>query len=293
MRRWPLLRQARSAMDDSRDMYMESGSMPMEVASKQRQSTKRRPARKLEIALPEPGRSMEQDREWFVVHVDDEWQRIRFHEYEKIFAVPGLYEKVIYDALQCQSPEVVTDLLVQAMTTAGHAPGQLRVLDLGAGNGMVGELLARRGADLMVGVDIIEEAAGAARRDRPDVYDDYHVVDLAHLTEGQRHELLAHRINCMVCVAALGFGDIPIEVFTAAFNLVRDDGWIAFNIKEDFLTSQDPSGFARLIRAMTEDGALEVSCRRRYQHRLGTDRNPIYYVGIVGRKRRDITCQQN
>ena len=41
---------------------------------------------------------------------------------------------------------------------------QLRVLDVGAGNGMVGEELDRMGAKHIVGVDIIPEAAEAAQR---------------------------------------------------------------------------------------------------------------------------------
>ena len=106
--------------------------------------TKRDPV----IALPEPGLGMEQDAEWCVVRVGDEWRRIRFHDYHELFSVPGLYEKVIYDILQCSSPQVVTDLLAQAMKSAGEKTRGLRVLDLGAGNGMVGELLAERGAEL-------------------------------------------------------------------------------------------------------------------------------------------------
>jgi hypothetical protein len=37
----------------------------------------------------------------------------------------------------------------------------------------------------------------------------------------------------MTSVAALGFGDIPPEVFESAFELVEDGGWAAFTIKED------------------------------------------------------------
>ena len=246
----------------------------------------------LEVALPERGASMEQDAEWCVVRVGDEWQRIRFHDYEKLFSVPGLYEQVIYDILRCRSPHVVTELLAQAMEKEGDAPLGLRVLDLGAGNGMVGELLVERGAELIVGIDIIEEAAEATERDRPGVYDDYHVADLTQLTEGEQRELAAYRFNCLICVAALGFGDIPTEAFATAYNLVRLDGWIAFNVKEEFLKRRDASGFAELIHTMTKDGTLDVRCRRRYRHRLGTDREPIYYVGFVGRKRRNISGRQ-
>ena len=61
---------------------------------------------------------------------------------------------------------------------------KLRVLDVGAGNGMVGEELDRMGARHIVGVDIIPEAKEAAERDRPGVYDDYFVVDLTDVPAG-------------------------------------------------------------------------------------------------------------
>lgn len=246
------------------------------------------PTTNLEIALPEPGSSLTQDAEWCVVRVGREWRRIRFHDYAQLFSIPGLYEKVIYEILRCNSPEVVIDLLARAMKADGESPADLRVLDLGAGNGMVGELIAKRNADLVIGVDIVKEAAEATQRDRPDAYNDYHVVDMTNLGEKKTKVLKSYEFNCMTCVAALGFGDIPTEVFTNAFNLVQTDGWIAFNVKEDFLDRQDVSGFSALIREMTVDGALNVRVRQRYQHRLATDREPIHYVAIVGRKQRDI-----
>ena len=89
----------------------------------------------------------------------------------------------------------------------------------------------------------------------------------------------------MTSVAALGFGDIPPEVFSAAFDRVQDGGWVAFTIKEDFLDGGDDSGFARLISGLLEDGAIEERGRRRYRHRLDIAGDPIHYVAIVGVKR--------
>jgi 2-polyprenyl-3-methyl-5-hydroxy-6-metoxy-1,4-benzoquinol methylase len=164
----------------------------------------------------------------------------------------------------------------------------LRVLDLGAGNGMIGEELADIGVEFMVGVDIIEAAAEATQRDRPGVYADYHIVDMARLKQSDRRELARHGFNCLTCVAALGFGDIPTKAFANAYNLIEPGGWIAFNIKSSFLDQDDSSGFARLIQSVMADKTLEVRKTQRYQHRVGTNRQPIQYVAIVGNKRHDI-----
>jgi predicted TPR repeat methyltransferase len=231
---------------------------------------------------------MSQDAEWCVVRLEDGWRQIRFHDYDSLYAVPGLYEKVIYDILRCDSPRVVRSLLQAELAAANVDTASLRVLDLGAGNGMVGEELADLGARMLVGVDIIGGAAEAAERDRPGVYAEYHVVDIIALSAEERRELASYRFNTLTCVAALGFGDIPPQAFIAAYNLICRDGWIAFNIKEGFLRNGDPSGFGSLIRSMLDDGTLVLRQQKRYQHRLSTAREPLYYVAVVGQKQRDI-----
>ena len=67
------------------------------------------------------------------------------------------------------------------------------------------------------------------------------------------------------------------------------EGWIAFNIKEEFLNGRDSSGFSELIHSMSDANVLEIRRRERYRHRLGTDRQPLHYVVIVGRKLGDIS----
>ena len=246
---------------------------------------------RLVVALPEPGLSMTQDAEWCVVRVGKEWRQIRFHDYDELFRIPGLYEKVIYDVLRCDSPRTVRELLEAALERAGERSMGLRVLDLGAGNGMVGEQCGCLHVERLVGVDLIPEAADATERDRPGLYDDYRVLDLTLLSEGQRQELAANRFNTLTCVAALGFGDIPPQVFAAAYNLIDAGGWVAFNIKQDFLTDTDSSGFACMIHRICENGMLEIRERRRYTHRLSTDGRPLFYSALVGRKHRDIEAE--
>ncbi len=240
------------------------------------------------VALPEPNLSLSQDAEWFLVRVDGEWRQLRFHDYDKIYEIPGLYEKVIYDICQCESPATIRGLLETELRSSKRPAASLRNLDLGAGNGMVAEELVRIGCKFHVGVDIIEEAAAAAERDRPGLYASYHVLDLAAASPAELAELRGYRFNCMTCVAALGFGDIPTAAFRAAYNLVEDGGLIAFNIKEEFLSDRDGSGFSALIGDAIDRGAMDITQRQRYRHRLGTDGKPLYYVGMCAVKRRKL-----
>ena len=236
-----------------------------------------------EIRFPhDSGAELSQDEEWCEVLLDDEWTRIRFHDYGDIYAVDGLYEHLFYERLRCQSPAVVASLLAEAVEEAGEDPAELGVLDLGAGNGMVGEALRERGFRELTGVDITPEAGEAVERDRPGVYAEYHVCDLLDPPA----ELRDASFGAMTSVAALGFGDVPPEVFTAAFARVRDGGWVAFTIMEDFLDrGEDDSGFAGLIAGLLRSGAIDERDRRRYRHRLDVAGDPIHYVAIAGVKR--------
>jgi len=242
----------------------------------------------LRVALPRPQVRLEQDHEWCVVRVDGEWREIRFHDYGRVYEIPGLYEHIFRDLLKCGSPRIVRDLLEGEIRSSRRDADPLRVLDLGAGNGLMAEELTEMEAELIVGVDIIPEAAQAADRDRPGLYEKYFVLDMTRVTEGERRELSSYRFNGLTCVAALGFGDIPTLAFAEAYNLIAPGGWVAFNIKEQFLGNGDRSGFARLIEHMASEGVLSIRMRRRYPHRLAVNGEPIYYVAVAGRKVRDI-----
>ena len=147
----------------------------------------------LEIRLPEAAGDLTQDEEWYELSLDGETRRVRFHDYAQTYSIPGVYERLFYDTLKCDSPRTVCGLLGEHLEDEGRDPSELRVLDVGAGNGMVGEQLAELGAEEIVGVDILEEAAQAAERDRPGLYDDYLVVDLTDLPEPRREELRSRR----------------------------------------------------------------------------------------------------
>jgi hypothetical protein len=246
------------------------------------------PTDKFLVTFPEVKNSTSsQDQEWCFVELDGIKQKIKFHDYHEIYRVPGLYEHLFCDKLGCVSPEVITSLLKDAVAASPTSLSELDVLEIGAGNGIVGELLKKQGISSIVGIDIVPEAAEAARRDRPSVYNDYHIANLEDLSPDIRQKLETKRFNCLVTVGALGFGDVPPEAFATAFGFIAKNGWIAFNIKEDFLEESDQTGFSGLVRRMVERDILEVAVQHRYRHRLSVGSQPLYYVGVVAKKKGD------
>ncbi|MDV3239788.1 MAG: methyltransferase domain-containing protein [Gammaproteobacteria bacterium] len=242
------------------------------------------------IQFPQFGaHNLAQDEAYFyVLGMDGDKTRIRFHDYDEIYRIPGLYEQVFYDRLKCSSPEKVTEILKAAVDQARENFTGLRVLDLGAGNGLMGEALKDYGVSRMVGVDIIPEAQAAVERDRPHLYDAYYIADFCNLSADEKEEFRSWSLDCLTTVAALGFGDIPPKAFMEAFNLIRPEGWVAFNIKETFLRESDSTGFSRMIRDLIFSEYLEIYHLERYRHRLSMEGEPLYYFAIAGRKKADI-----
>lgn len=241
-----------------------------------------------EVRFPPSDPAVRQDQEFCEVKINDAFQRIRFHDYGKIYELAGLYEQVFYERLECSSHKRVCMMLCDVLRERGENPAQLRVLEVGAGNGVVAEELRRIGIESIVGIDILPEARMAAERDRPGVYDNYFVCDLTKLEPQIVAELSQQRPNCLLTVAALGFGDIPPNAFETAFNLVTPGGWVAFNAKLNFLSSADESGFAALLRKMIGAGVIEIEAYRVYCHRRSVRGDRLYYAALVARKRADI-----
>jgi predicted TPR repeat methyltransferase len=241
------------------------------------------------LRLPdEASATASQDEEWCEVEVDGKTRRLRFHDYSEIYSIPGLYERLIYERLGCQSPRVIAGLIREELSSRDADPADVRVLDLGAGNGIVAEELAELDIEHFVGVDIIPEAAHAAERDRPGLYAEYVVADMLDPASGAAERLQRQRLNALTCVAALGFGDIPPDVFCEALRQVETPALVAYTIKDAFLGEKDESGFSDLVDRLERDGSLVTLQKERYQHRLNWAGEPLHYVAVLAEKRAEV-----
>jgi SAM-dependent methyltransferase len=229
-----------------------------------------------------------QDEAYFYLQGSGGKRKIRFHDYDEIYQVPGLYEQIFYDRLKCTSPNKVASILESAVKQYQDNFSELRILDLGAGNGMMGEELKTHGVSRLIGVDIIPEAYDATVRDRPGIYDAYYVEDFTKLEDDTKEEIKSWQCDCMVTVAALGFDDIPAKAFIEAFNIIKSEAWVAFNIKDTFFDISDESGFSKMIRELIFSKYLDIYCIERYRHRLSIEGEPLYYFAITGWKTTDV-----
>lgn len=256
----------------------------MDHVSEQDASAGLAPTPEYEIEFPRHG-ALHQDEEWCLISENGTTREVRFHDYARIYERPGLYERLFHDHLKCSSPATVAGLLARELEQSNVDPRTLSALDFGAGNGMVGKQLMQIGAGTIIGVDILPQAAAAAGRDHPGVYDEYLVLDLTALNDEIRGYLESRALNALTCVAALGFGDIQPAGFAVAYDVVGIGGWLALSIREEFLQVRSGSGFARLIPSLLDRRMVEIRAWHRYRHRLSAAGEPVEYVAIVARKR--------
>lgn len=229
-----------------------------------------------------------QNESFFYLNENEKKIKLRFHDYNEIFLRPGLYEQLFYERLKCNSPKKVTEALYYSLKQSNDNLSELRVLDLGAGNGIMGEELKKHGVSRLIGVDIINEAKLATERDRPGIYDSYYIADLTKLSKQMYEDFNSWSFNCLTSVAALGFEDIPPKAFFESLNLLQPESWIAFNIKETFLDNSDTSGFSRMIRELIFSEYLDIHHLERYNHRYSIEGKPLYYFAVVCKKNFDI-----
>ncbi len=53
----------------------------------------------------------DQDEAFFYLLESKGEKKIKFHDYDVIYNIPGLYEQIFYDRLKCFSPKKVTEIL--------------------------------------------------------------------------------------------------------------------------------------------------------------------------------------
>jgi len=64
--------------------------------------------------------------------------------------------------------------------------------------------------------------------------------------------------------------------------MIEDNAWVAFTIKDKFLSKNDDSGFNGMVYSMLGD-SFHILQMNHYCHRLSISGEPLYYYAIVGK----------
>lgn len=213
--------------------------------------------------------------ETFVLVRDGERRTMRIHDYDDVYAVPGLYEHVVQERLRCTSPQTLATSLASRARAAGADGAGLagiRCLDVGAGNGVSGAALRAAGITPAVGLDISPAAREAVERDRPGTYERFVVGGLADVDPAAL--VAEHDLTALVGAGALTGGHIEPATLAATWAAFAPGAWLAFTC---------PEQHADAARAGFADASFELD--ERFEHRRLTDGSPVWYRVLVGRHR--------
>ncbi|HEY3607168.1 MAG TPA: class I SAM-dependent methyltransferase [Pseudonocardiaceae bacterium] len=212
----------------------------------------------------------------------DEHEVIHLHDYPRIYAVPGLYERIVQEHLRCRSPQVAVEGFLRAITRLAMGSSAMTVLDFGSGTGLVGELLHDGGIARVVGVDSLAAGRAACLRDRPGVYADYLVGDVGSDSGTLSARLRGYALGGLVSAGAFGGAHAPPAALINALSVLPAGAPVSITIHEQWMDRADPDGFGAAIARLEERGDFVPMERHRFQHRVTTTGEPIFYELIVG-----------
>lgn len=240
-----------------------------------------------DIQLPKTAEYNSAGEEYFFLKENGMERKIMLQDYPTLYNIPHLYEHFVLKYLKYTSPQVLSELLLEQLMQHQTDLVNRKILDIGAGSGMMAKRLKAMGAGSIIGIDIIEEAKNAALRDCPNVYDNYYAEDLANLQKDTLTILQAQNFDCLVCCSALSH--IPAAAFNTAYNLLATNGWMAINVMKDFWEDKGEDGFYGRYPWAKNSAIFDFKKQHTYIHRYRTNGDsPIDYIAIIGIKKGQI-----
>ena len=131
---------------------------------------------------------------------------------------------------------------------ATHVPKDARVLDAGAGTGLVGELLSRLGYKDIVAMDLSQGMLEEARK--KNVYRELH-----QMVMGESLDLPTDSFDAVVSVGVLTVGHAPPSSLDELIRITKPGGYIIFSLRPDVYEN---SGFKEKQSALESDGEWKL-----------------------------------
>ena len=156
------------------------------------------------------------------------------------------YDADLIDAYGWQAPQYASEFM------AKYVPQNGKVLDAGAGTGLVGVCLQEKGYDDLVAIDLSEEMLEKA--ERKNVYRELHQMVL-----GEALDFPDNAFDAAVCVGVLTFGHAPASSLKELTRITKSGGHIVFTLRTD---AYDTLGFKEIqtkLESASTWRLLEVS----------------------------------
>ena len=182
--------------------------------------------------------------EWIYQTKNNEQLSVRYDEWAKD------YENDLEEAFNWIGPERVTEVF------AAHVAKDARVLDIGAGTGLVGTLLAKRGYSDLTANDLSQGMLDEARR--KNVY-----RELKAMVLGEPLDYEDDAFDAGVSCGVFTVGHAPASSFDELVRIIRPGGLLIFSVQ---LVAYEAAGFKEKFAELSDAGKWEeVAVSDKYQ----------------------------
>ena len=131
---------------------------------------------------------------------------------------------------------------------AKYVPKQARILDAGAGTGLVGEILANIGYNNLVAMDLSQGMLEEARK--KNVYREFHQMIM-----GEPLDFATDSFDAVISVGVLTVAHAPASSFDELVRTTKPGGYIAFSLRPDVYEN---SGFKEKQTALESEGKWKL-----------------------------------
>ena len=152
------------------------------------------------------------------------------------------YDRDLSTEFEYRSPRRAAEILV------AHVPRDARILDAGAGTGLVGEILASMGYRRMVAMDLSQGMLEEARK--KGVYEDFH-----QMVMGETLDYDTGSFDAVITVGVLTVGHAPASSLDELVRVTRPNGHIVFSLRPDV---HENSGFRERQDALESQGKWQL-----------------------------------
>jgi SAM-dependent methyltransferase len=156
------------------------------------------------------------------------------------------YDEDLEEGFGWRGPQRAVDFLVR------YVPREAKILDAGAGTGLVGELLAKQGYNNMVAMDLSQGMLEEARK--KNVYREFHQMVMGEPL-GYPEDLF----DAIISVGVMTVGHAPASSLDELIRVTKPGGYIVYSLRPDVYRD---SGFKEKQSALESAGKwrlVEVS----------------------------------
>ena len=152
------------------------------------------------------------------------------------------YDRDLEEDFAWRGPQVAAEVFTR------HVPKEAKVLDAGAGTGLMGEALMKLGYERLTGIDLSRGMLKqAARRN---IYEELHRMVL-----GEPLDFETASFDAVVSVGVLTLGHAPASSLDEMVRVTRPGGYVIFTLRPDVYESH---GFREKQVELVEVGKWEL-----------------------------------